>query len=151
MLRICFALGVPFWVLRFAVCYHDPRPMLPIAFYPGIIMKILIFFVICTGHLDRVLGLPLCFFCNESVIIWSFSLSVSYRYNNCILPIAFYPGRPSNFSKSKSLLIKVSIFFVEPKSVILVPRFFHDSMGVRYASVDAVRHAAPQTQSFVAV
>ena len=66
MLRICFALGVPFWFLRFAVCYHDSRPMLPIAFYPGIIMKILIFFVICRGHLDRVPGFLLCFFFNKS-------------------------------------------------------------------------------------
>ena len=159
MLRICFALGLPFWFLRFTVCYHDSRPMLPIAFYPGKIMKILIFFVIGIGHLDRVLDFLLCFFCNKSVLIWSFSLSVSYRYNDCTLPIAFYPGRPSKFSKPKSLDIKASLFFVEPKSVYLgagniisVPSFFHASgLGVREATVGATRHAAPQTQRFVAV
>ena len=85
MLRICFALTLFFWFLRIAVCYHDSRPMLPIAFYTFENHENIDIFVICSDLLSCVLALVSCFFLHQNILFWSFGLPVSYRYASCLI------------------------------------------------------------------
>ena len=66
MLWICFALGVSFWFLRIAVCYHDSRSMLPIAFDAFENHENIDIFVICSDLFSCVLASVSCFFCNKT-------------------------------------------------------------------------------------
>ena len=74
-----------FWFLRIAVCYHDSRSMLPIAFDTSGNHENIDIFVIFIVHFSCVLVLISCFFFHENILFWSFGLPVSYRYTSCML------------------------------------------------------------------
>ena len=74
VLRICWSHGFAFWFLGFTVCYHDSKSMLPIAFDHHKILKIWIFSFFFDS-LNCILDVLLCFFGNQEVLFWSFSLS----------------------------------------------------------------------------
>ena len=101
MPRICCRWNSPFWVLRFTVCYHDSKSMLPIAtdsIRPSQNHENIDIFGFFFDSLNCILDVLLCFFGNQEVLFWSFSLSRCYQDYKSMLSIAF------NFEKMLKFL-----------------------------------------------